>query len=125
MNSGSFINFRICGPLKISDLTFSSLSPWNRERSYLKQSSSLLRVSANCLINPSLIFKGGKTIFSLSTSASLFTLALLTIKFCLFGHSFLIQSSFALLSHIHKKQGYFVYPPCCPRKKQTFLDRHR
>ena len=63
---------------------------------------------------------GGKSTFSLFTNGTFFMFFSPSTNTSLLGHFLFIQwFCFALLSHKHKKQGYFVLPPCCPRSMDT------
>ena len=65
----SVINVLIWGPTKMPSFNFASKSCGNDWHTYLKHSLSLFKAFTNCLINPSLICRGGNKIFSRGTSA--------------------------------------------------------
>ena len=66
--------------------------------------------------------RGGNIIFFLSTSGSCTMLGSPGLRSDLGGQFFSIQYfSRALISHIQRKQRYFVYPCCWPRRKDTIL----
>ena len=116
------MSLQICGPSKIPAFSFSRLNPGKYLHKYLKQPSFLSKALTNCFIKPSLIWRGGNIIFSLSTSGSLMMFSSPTFRAFLVGQHFFIQCCcFALLSHKHIKHGYLVYPVCCPSKKFTIL----
>ena len=59
---------------------------------------------------------GGYSTFSLFNNGTFFIFFSPSANTSLLDHSLFIQwFCFALLSHRHKKQGFFVFPPCCPR----------
>ena len=126
INAGSFSNGRIWGPSKIPALIFSYVSLGNFEQRYLKHSPSLSKALTNCFINPNFLYRGGKSTFSLFTNGTFFRFFSPSTNTFLLGHFLFFQwSYFALLSHKHKKQGYFVLPPCCPRSMaNTFKPPH-
>ena len=75
-----------------------------------------------CFIRTSLMWRGRKIIFSWSTSGWFLIFGSPTFKHILTGQFFWVQCmSLALLSHRHKKNGYFVYPSWWPSKTLTIL----
>jgi hypothetical protein len=82
---------------------------------YFKQSPSLSRAFANCFISPSLMWSGGSRTILGSTKLSRRTFLPPRTRDVLFGHTFLVQClALSRLFNSQRKQGYFVFPPCCP-----------
>ena len=77
----------------------------------------------NCFIRPSFMCRGGNIILFLSTSGSCrMSIGSPGLRLDLGGQFISTQCFYrALLSHMHRKQGYFVYPRCWPRRKATIL----
>ena len=126
INAGFFSNSRNWGPSKIPALIFSYVSLGNFVQRYLKHSPSLCKALTNCFINPNLMCNGGKSTFALFTNGMFFMFFSPSTNTFLLGHFLFIHwSYFAPLSHKHKKQGYFVLPPCCPMiMDNTFKSPH-
>ena len=122
-NSSSLINCLICGPTKISSFSFPSLKCTNFLRIYLKHFPSLFRAFTNYFISPNLIWSGVRNTFAGSIKDSWITFFEPGSEFSRGFQFFFIQCSFlALLSHLHKKQGYLVKPDCWPRRSPlTFM----
>ena len=89
---------------------------------YLKQSPAVGNALINCFMRRSFMCRGGNIIFVLSTSGSSRMLGSPGLRSVLGGQFIPTQCfSRALLSHMHRKQGYFVCPRCWPRRKATIL----
>ena len=122
VNCSSLMSCRICGPLNIPALIFSIESPGNVKTMYFKQSPSVDNAFTNYFMRPSFVCRGENIIFFLSKSGWCTILGSPGLRSGL-GGQFLSTQCFsrALLSHIQRKQGYFVYPRCWPRRKDTIL----
>ena len=121
VNAGSFSKSRIWGPSKIPALIFSYVSLGNFVQKYLKHSLSLSKALTNSFINPNFMCNGGKSTFSLFTNGTFFMFFSPSTNFSLLAILVIQWSCFALLSHKHKKQEYFVLPPCCPRSMDNIF----
>ena len=122
MKAGSFISPRIWGPSNTPALIFSSVMAQNFTHRYSKQSASLSSVFKSCFTKPSVICSGGRRTFSGFTNGSYLIFFSPTTNSVRLGQSCFTQwSSFARLSHKQRKQGYFVYPPRCPRSIHTIF----
>ena len=69
--------------------------------------------------------EGSRTLLG-STKLSRRTFLLHGTRDVLLGHTFLVQRmALSRLSHSQRKQGYFVFPPCCPSRIEiTFKSPH-
>lgn len=90
------------------------------QMSYLKQSSSIDKALTTWFIRPNFISRGGNKTFFLSKSGWWTIFDSLVCRSGLGSQldwtQYLSQS---LLSHIYKRQIYFVYPCKWPKRKQT------
>ena len=74
----------------------------------------------NCLIYPKFMCNGGENTFSVFTNGTFFYVS--STNSSLFGYFLSIQwSCYALLSHKHEKQGYFILPK---KKRITLSNLH-
>ena len=67
-----------------------------------------------------LLWSGGKMILFLSIKCGLIILYCPTVNSFLLGQSFFVLT-FVYYSNDKGNRGYFVYPSCCPSKKQTIF----
>ena len=118
----SIMNCRICGPSNTPAFIFLIERPGNAQIRHLKQSPTVGKASTNCFIRPSFMCRCDNIILFLSTSGSYKMLGSPCLKSDL-GCQFIstIRFSRDLLSHMHRKQGYFLYPRCRPRRNATIL----
>jgi len=125
-NALSFISLLMSGPTKTPSLSLASDSPENFSPKYLKQSPSPSRAFTKCFISPSLMWSGGSRTLLGSTKLSRRTFLLPGTRDVLLGHTSLVQClAQSRLSHSQRKQGYFVFPPCCPSSIEiTFKSPH-
>ena len=105
----SIISLRICDPSNIPSLILACDTVENFVHTYWKHGLFLSNTFTNCFIIPSLMCKGGSRIFSRSTRLTFETFLDPGCSCSLSGQCTVSQClSLALLSHSHRKQGYFV-----------------
>jgi len=105
----SIISLRICGSSNIPSLILACDNEENFMHKYWKHGLFLSNAFTNCFIIPSLMCKGGSRIFSRSTRLTFETFLDPGCSCSLLGQCTVSQClSLALLSHSHRKQGYFV-----------------
>ena len=79
----------------------------------------LFRVFSNCFISPNFIWRGYNIMRSLAVGEAFVTFILPGTKFTQMPNFLVQRSVLARLSRGHMKQGYLVYPPCWPKKKNA------
>ena len=105
----SIISLLICGPSNIPPLILECDNDKNLVHNYWKHGLLLSDALTNCFIIPSLTCKGGSRIVSRSTRLTFETFLDPGCSCSLSGQCTVSQClSVALLSHSHRKQGYFV-----------------
>ena len=105
----SIISLRFCGPSNIPSLILACDNDENFVHNYWKHGLFLPNALTNCFIIPSLMRKGESRILSRSTRITFKTFLDPGCSCSLSGQCTVTQClSVTLLSHSHRKQGYFV-----------------